>query len=80
MSPDPNQNLSYAIVLEQEDGYEQILGVAKYMMMQNNGLIQLVTLARSSTGADIWDRLDAGETDQLSKIKIKIGMPTDVTD
>lgn len=75
-----NQNLSYAIVLEQEDGYEQFLGVAKYMMIQNNGLIQLVTLARAAGGAEIWRRLDAGETDQLSNIRVKIGMPTDVTE
>ncbi|MEM5542708.1 hypothetical protein WNY61_08145 [Sulfitobacter sp. AS92] len=75
-----NQNLSYAIVLEQEDGYEQLLGVAKYLMIQNNGLIQLVTLARADGGAEIWRRLDAGETDQLSNIRVKIGMPTDVTE
>ncbi|EDQ06530.1 hypothetical protein DSM14862_00272 [Sulfitobacter indolifex] len=73
-----SQNLSYAIVLEQEDGYEQLLGVAKYVMMQNNGLIQLITLARASGGAEIWKRLDDGETDQLSKVRVKIGMPADV--
>ena len=72
------QNLSYAIVLEQDDGYEQLLGVAKYVMSQNNGLVQLMALIRAAGGSEVWSRLDAGETDQLSKIKLKIGMPADV--
>lgn len=73
-----NQNSSYAVILEQSDGYEKLLGIVKYVMSQNNGLIQLITLARTEASAEIWNRLDAGETDQLSKIRIKIGMPADV--
>ena len=73
-----SQNLSYAIVFEEEGGYERLLGAAKYVMSQNNGLVQLMVLIRHAGGAEIWKRLDAGETDQLPKIRVKIGMPTDV--
>lgn len=69
------QNLLYTVVLEEDDGFERILGMAKYIMAQNNGLVQLMVIVRSEESSPIWDRFDKGELDQMKSIRIKIGTP-----
>lgn len=68
-------NLVYGIVLEEDEGFERVLGVAKLFMVQENKLIQLMVLARYEKAASIWQRLDSGETDQVKNIKLKMGVP-----
>lgn len=74
-SPWLQQNLVYAVVLEEDEGFERILGAAKFVMAQDNKMIQLMVVARNDKAAEIWRRLDSGETDQLKNIKLKMGMP-----
>jgi hypothetical protein len=69
-------NLIYTVVLEEDQGFERILGIAQYIMTQDNGLIQLSVLARSEMSEFLWNRLDSGETDQLKNIRIKVGTPS----
>lgn len=76
-SPLLSQNLTYGVVLEESDGLERILGMAKYVMAQGNGLVQLAVVARSDNSKEVWSRLDSGETSQLRDIRIKMGIPAD---
>ncbi|WP_439559903.1 hypothetical protein [Roseinatronobacter sp.] len=74
-SPWLQQNFAYTIVLEEAEGFERMLGVAKFFMPQDNKLIQLVVVARQENATAIWSRLDSGESDQLRNIRIKMGVP-----
>ena len=74
-SPLLNQNLLYAIIFEEDGGFERVIGAAKFVMAQNNGLVQLMVISRNAASSEIWKRLDAGEKDQVDRVRIKMGMP-----
>ena len=74
-SPWLQHNLAYAVVLEEEEGFERIIGMAKVVMTQDNKLIQLMVVARLDKASTVWTRLDEGETNQIKSIKLKMGVP-----
>lgn len=76
-SPLLNQNLVYGVIHVEGDGMETIIGSVKYVMAQDNGLVQLMVIHRSVTAVEIWRQLDENDRPQLRDIRIKMGVPTD---
>lgn len=69
------QNSMYTVVLEDSEGLEQIIGISQFLMVQNNGLIQLRVSVRTDGSERTWNSLEDGDNNLIKNIKIKVGVP-----